>query len=601
MSLRNLASGVIALLFCLCAGTTTHAQTFEVNRFRPAPLASDGFASDGTDTPGHLGMSAVLTLDYATGPLVVRLATQDEYSVISHQLALQGAFALGLSDRLALFLGVPMNLVMDGDDPPAGILTRLPRPEGAGLGDATLGARLRLVGDLDSAFALALQATMFFPLARAANDDQRYSGNRAPGVEPQLTAQLHFGGFRVRGSLGVRIRDRQEFSNLTIDDELTYTLGLDYGFVEDRLHVIADLFGASFLRELAREVASPLELLLGLRYLDDSGFLIGAGAGPGLNHGVGTPSVRVLFTLGYATPRNRDRDRDGIPDAADSCIDQAEDRDGFQDEDGCPELDNDADGVADANDRCPREAEDRDGFQDDDGCPDPDNDGDGVADAADRCPNEAEDRDGVEDDDGCPEHDRDRDGVKDDVDACPDQAEDADRYEDEDGCPDPDNDGDGIEDAADRCPNERGVPEQQGCPKTRLEAGRITIIDRVEFASGSDQLLPQSDALLTEVRDVLEKNPQVKRLRIEGHTDSSGSNALNLKLSKGRAASVRAFLVKNGIATDRLEAWGCGESAPLAEGKDAASLQTNRRVEFHVLDPAPETGPRTLATCEPQP
>ena len=594
MRVRNLA-----LLLCMCFGTKVHAQTFEVNRFRPAPLASDGLAADGTDTPGHLGVSAALTLDYANGPLVVTLATRDKYSVISHQLALHGAFALGLSDRIALFAGVPVNLLMEGNDPPAGILTRLPAPEGAGLGDATLGARLRLVGDLDSAFALALQATVHFPLAQV-NDDQHYSGNRKVGVEPQLTAQLHFGAFRVRGAVGVRVRDKQAFSNLTVDDELTYALGLDYSFASDQLHLLADLYGGSFLGDFAREVASPIELLLGVKYWGHSGFVAGLGAGPGLNHGVGAATARVLLTLGYATPRVRDRDRDGILDAADNCIDRAEDRDGFQDDDGCPDADDDGDGLLDAQDRCPREPEDRDGFQDDDGCPDPDNDGDGINDAADRCPDEAENVDGIDDADGCPERDRDHDGVKDDTDVCPDQAEDADGFQDEDGCPDPDNDGDGIADAEDRCPNDAGVPEQQGCPKTRLEAGRITIIDRVEFATGSDRLLPQSDALLTEVRDVLEKNPQVKRLRIEGHTDARGSDKTNLKLSKGRAASVRDFLVSHGIAADRLEAWGCGESTPLAEGSDPASLQTNRRVEFHVLDPAPEGGSRFLSTCEPQ-
>ena len=98
-----------------------------------------------------------------------------------------------------------------------------------------------------------------------------------------------------------------------------------------------------------------------------------------------------------------DADRDGLVDEDDACPGVGEDHDGFDDGDGCPDLDNDGDGVLDESDRCPKEPEDRDGFQDDDGCPDADNDGDGIIDSLDRCALEAEDTDGVEDDDGCPD------------------------------------------------------------------------------------------------------------------------------------------------------------------------------------------------------
>jgi outer membrane protein OmpA-like peptidoglycan-associated protein len=98
-----------------------------------------------------------------------------------------------------------------------------------------------------------------------------------------------------------------------------------------------------------------------------------------------------------------DRDGDGIPDSIDKCPDEPEDRDMFQDEDGCPDLDNDGDGIPDAKDKCPLDPEDKDGFQDEDGCPDPDNDGDGIPDRLDACPNEPETKNGIADDDGCPD------------------------------------------------------------------------------------------------------------------------------------------------------------------------------------------------------
>ncbi len=81
-----------------------------------------------------------------------------------------------------------------------------------------------------------------------------------------------------------------------------------------------------------------------------------------------------------------DADGDGVPDDKDLCPNQAEDRDGFNDLDGCPDLDNDRDGIPDSQDLCPNLAEDPDGFEDQDGCPDLDNDGDGVPDAYDKCP-----------------------------------------------------------------------------------------------------------------------------------------------------------------------------------------------------------------------
>ena len=76
-----------------------------------------------------------------------------------------------------------------------------------------------------------------------------------------------------------------------------------------------------------------------------------------------------------------------FPDSVDQCILEPEDKDGYLDDDGCPDIDNDGDGIPDSKDKCPNEPEDFDGFQDDDGCPDPDNDGDGVADVDDYCPN----------------------------------------------------------------------------------------------------------------------------------------------------------------------------------------------------------------------
>ena len=165
-----------------------------------------------------------------------------------------------------------------------------------------------------------------------------------------------------------------------------------------------------------------------------------------------------------------DADGDGITDRNDKCPNAAEDKDGFEDEDGCPDPDNDKDGRLDAADRCPLDAEDLDGFEDGDGCPDLDNDKDGIPDTADKCPNEPETKNGLKDDDGCPDDlDTDKDGVGDSKDKCPDKLENMNGFEDDDGCPDAgDRDKDGIGDDKDKCPTKpetkNGYKDTDGCP-----------------------------------------------------------------------------------------------------------------------------------------
>jgi hypothetical protein len=123
--------------------------------------------------------------------------------------------------------------------------------------------------------------------------------------------------------------------------------------------------------------------------------------------------------------------------------------------------DPDGDGVRGSDDLCPDRPEDRDGFEDGDGCPDPDNDRDGVPDSIDLAPMLAEDFDGFEDEDGRPDLDNDNDGIPDRQDLCPDRAEDFDGIDDEDGCPDREEAGGGSSDAA---PGDDGAPSGATTP-----------------------------------------------------------------------------------------------------------------------------------------
>lgn len=244
--------------------------------------------------------------------------------------------------------------------------------------------------------------------------------------------------------------------------------------------------------------------------------------------------------------------------------------------------DQDGDGILDNVDRCPRDPEDKDSFEDEDGCPEPDNDKDGIPDKADKCPNEPEDKDSFEDEDGCPDPDNDKDGILDTTDKCPNDAEDKDGFEDEDGCPDPDNDKDTILDAADKCPNEHGVPPD-GCPKKYnlvvVTDKKIELKQTVYFDTNRATIKRVSNALLDDVALALRDHGKLV-VEIQGHTDSQGKDSFNLKLSQRRADAVRLYLVKKGIDAARMVAKGYGEDVPIADNRTATGRSQNRRVEF---------------------
>ena len=248
--------------------------------------------------------------------------------------------------------------------------------------------------------------------------------------------------------------------------------------------------------------------------------------------------------------------------------------------------DKDGDGIKDNVDKCPSEPEDKDGFQDEDGCPDPDNDGDGIPDVTDKCPMEPEDKDGFQDEDGCPDLDNDGDGLSDKVDQCPNDAEDKDNFEDDDGCPDLDNDKDGFADKDDKCPDVPGVAPD-GCAKKYnlvvVTAEMIELKQTVFFDFNRASIKNVSFALLNEVGQAMVDNPTIK-VEIGGHTDSVGKDASNLKLSQSRAESVRTYLIKRGIASNRMVPKGFGENVPIADNRTEAGRSQNRRVEFLITE-----------------
>ncbi len=259
--------------------------------------------------------------------------------------------------------------------------------------------------------------------------------------------------------------------------------------------------------------------------------------------------------LAYFFGKPKDTDGDGIPDKVDADPIHPEDFDGFQDEDGAPDLDNDNDGVLDVDDKAPLDPEDLDGFEDADGVPDPDNDQDGILDVDDKAPNDPEDIDNFQDEDGVPDPDNDNDGILDVDDKCPNEPETKNGYEDADGCPDKK-------------------------PEIAVEVGKTIVLEGVYFMNGKAALTANSKVILDKVVRTMEDNPEIE-VEIWGFTDSRGNYDFNVKLSKKRAESVRNYLVKKGIFGSRIKTKGFGPANPIAPNDTAEGRAKNRRIEFY--------------------
>lgn len=250
----------------------------------------------------------------------------------------------------------------------------------------------------------------------------------------------------------------------------------------------------------------------------------------------------------------KDRDHDGVLDEQDRCADVAEDKDGFQDEDGCPEADNDRDGIPDETDGCPNIPEDKDGFQDGDGCVDEDNDRDGVLDKDDQCPLEPETLNGERDDDGCPDE---------------------------------------------------GLIE--------MRDDRVVLEERVLFDINSARIKRSGEPVLRAIIKLQKQHPEWRKMRVEGHADARGDTVFNEQLSARRATAVREALIEMGMDPELVVAEGFGATQLRSTDTTEEGHRLNRRVEFVVvarhenasaplLTPlTPSTAPVETAPKEPVP
>ncbi len=583
---------VLGTALCLGANLAVAQEQsgLGLDQFHPAPAGDRFFGVQGGDPGGHMTPRIQLLGDYAYRPLVLyNEGTDDELGpVVDHQLFLHVGASLGLWNRLNLSVNMPFALATSGDSPTVGGAA-FDSPSGAALGDLRFGARLRLFGEWTSPVSLGIGGYLWVPTG----DPDKFAGSDSVRGLPAVVLSGEVGSFVYAVNAGVLLQKRTELAYSAVANQLYYGAAAGVLLVDKRLQIGPEAYGSIGVGNgttLDRET-NNLEAILGLK-LRVGSFVLGAGAGPGITDGLGTPALRAVASVAFAPIPEKaedDRDHDGILDKEDACPDDAGEPDPDPELNGCPDTDGDT--IRDPKDACPEVKGEPNDDPEKNGCP-PDTDGDGILDKDDACP----DVKGVKDDDpeknGCPP-DRDGDGILDEDDACPDIKGVKSDDPEENGCP-PDTDGDGIRDDKDACPKEKGQPdpdpEKNGCPSlVRVSDKEIVILQQVQFKTASADILPASDELLQQVANVLREHSEILEIEVQGHTDNRGQAGYNKKLSQRRAASVVKWLTtKGGIEESRLVSQGYGMESPIADNDTDEGRQKNRRVEFKIQKTEPK-------------
>ncbi len=645
----RLALAAVAAAGVALGAAPARAQTvepgFAVNKFEPSERNNEWFANDTLDFRGKFRPAFGLVVDGQYRPIVAYRSNGD---VVASPLRNVGTLHIGaavnLVDRIRIGLNLPIVLFQDGHQVNFGTrVVSLPANDQA-VGDLRLSADVRLFGEhLTSPITLAVGASVWFPTGSQAD----YTTDGNVRVAPRVTVAGDINVFTYSARVGLMFgRPERYFGATKLGQELDFAAAAGVRVLDKNLVVGPEIFGSTVIISdpstgngsgLSDDATgqTAVEGLLGAHYT--AGWVrFGLGGGFGFTRGLGSPERRWLVSFEIVPPIKDDTDGDGIVDKEDHCptvpgvksedpnkngCPPDKDGDGVLDADdacidvpgiktndpktnGCPAVkDDDHDGIPNEKDACPTVA----GVKNDDpsknGCP-PDKDGDGIVDAADACI----DVPGVADPDpkknGCPP-DKDEDGILDKDDACIDVKGVASTKAEFNGCP-PDLDADTIANEQDACPREPGKPNadptKNGCPTAYISSGAIKILDQVKFKTSSAEIQPGKDSeeILQAVLKILKDHPEIKKVNIEGHTDSDGNPQFNKTLSANRAASVVKWLVGHGIDKARLTSAGFGPDRPLVPNTSADNKRQNRRVEFHIVSDDGSTTTTVQTTTGPQ-
>ncbi len=540
------------------AVTDGEIPSLNAQRFRPT---IDGertlWVDDARDAWRDNEVTARLLLSYTDEPLVYTNDGGDVFGLVTSvtQADLMAGYSYGPA-RLGVHLPVYL------------LSTSTEVADETGLGDIGLDGRVVTPEDL-LPLDLGASLRLTLPTATVANA----LGEPNLGWELAAIVSKELGPVLLAANVGTSGGPPIELENITLNDAFLFRASAGYAITEDAGAAIELTGDLPYSAPLSNFAGWPVEWLLSGYGYPAQDIVVRGGFGSGITTGIGAPDFRILLGVGFE-PRPAkgpfDTDGDGLVNDVDSCPMEPEDFDSFDDEDGCPDPDNDKDGILDAADACISVAEDADGFEDADGCPEPTQVTLTVSDAV---SSKALDiaKTQVSGDD-----------VK-KVGTSPLTVE----------LPAGDYTGVAHAPAYEAGTIEMvvidGPPQTFDLALTPQEAAqvvvtreRIELKDTINFETNKAVIKDNSYDLLDQAVKILVDYPEIKQLRIEGHTDSRGAEAYNLDLSNRRAASVLAYFVEQGVDTDRLNSVGYGETRPLDGAYNAAAWAVNRRVDFFI-------------------
>jgi outer membrane protein OmpA-like peptidoglycan-associated protein len=572
--------------------------SIDAQLFRPSVDASTLLGTDDSYVSDELVGTGRLLMQWAHQPLVYYPSDGEPVDLVGDlvQLDVLGAFSY---KRLRLGVDLPIMLRSIGD---------VTDPE-TGMGDLSLDLKGRLLDRRSHAVGLALGSRVSLPTA--STEAPLGADGVGWSVHGILDAQL--GDALVALNLGTVGTPTVELENLTWDDHLYARLGASYALTPT-VGLGAELGGHAPYADFGNTDAMPAEALLGAWLRPGGGdWVLRLAGGSGITGGVGAPKARALLALAYDPPlAGPDRDLDGISDAVDRCPEVPEDVDAWEDDDGCPEPTEVTFAVVDQMD-IPIEGATVSvrgvGVQRE-GQPGMKTELEAgsytvTVSALDFAAHETT----VRIPEGAPYDAL----VK--LAVVPQEGLVAVRVRAADGTP-----LEGVVTFGDRTPElthkgavHGALPggswpvrvEVEGYQPMRQEVmvhggeevvvvavmnpvlvqltrERIEIKDSVYFETARATIKPASYDLLDQIAALLEEHPEVRRVRIEGHTDSRGDDRYNLELSQERAAAVRSYLIDHGVAAKRLSSIGYGEGQPLDRRETEEAWSQNRRVDFWI-------------------
>lgn len=606
----------------LAQETTDPAPELDAHGFQQAP--SDADLLDlmtmwRSERQGKHAFAIEGLFEYANDLLVLREEQQD--GTVDRSVLLDNLFALNLGvhysphERVAMTLGMPLVFTSVGAD----------GPQGVAVGDLRLSVPVGLVlgrNNTNNGFGLSVVPFLDIPTGATGQlvGARGFSGG---GIVPFGYNFMNRGS--LFGNLGFTWAQSTSALNIQGGPQLLTALGGAFAF-NDWIALRAEVNLRPVLRNNAVPFAeSPGELVVSARYRAPLGLHVTLGGSAGITRGVGAAAYRLFLGVGYVHGKGeRDRDGDGIPDVDDQCIDRPERYNKYDDEDGCPDelarlivnvVDNDGQPVVGAT------------ITEQSGRPIGETGTDGrlvydnlipdqtarlTGERARMQPSYPETLELVQGDNevtlemkwlpgrvriltngpGGPVADAVASFIG-PVDRPPLAVEGGDLL-------------------AFLAPGDWNVfvsapglgaqrkelhiePEdfslviiefnlEPAKVKVSTDVAKVELYEKVFFDTGKATIQSGSFALLDEVASTLLTHPEIRKIELQGHTDSQGGADYNRRLSQSRVDSVRTYLIERGVEPERILAVGYGEDRPLASNDTEDGRAQNRRVEISILE-----------------